>query len=48
MEREQNMGDLIKVLLADDHILFREGLAGLLTVYGGLEIIAEVSNDEEA
>jgi DNA-binding NarL/FixJ family response regulator len=38
----------IKVLLADDHTLFRRGLAELLTTYGGLEIIAEVPNDEEA
>jgi DNA-binding NarL/FixJ family response regulator len=48
MERQQNTGDPIKVLLADDHALFREGLAGLLAAYGGLEIIAEVSNDEGA
>src|ERR687893_942210 len=45
MEREQNTGVPIKVLLADDHTLFREGLAGLLAVYGGLEVVAEVPND---
>jgi DNA-binding NarL/FixJ family response regulator len=38
----------IRVLLADDHTLFRQGLAGLLDSYGGLEIIAQVPNDEEA
>jgi CheY-like chemotaxis protein len=38
----------IRVLLADDHTLFRQGLAGLLAAYGGLEIIAEVPNDQEA
>src|ERR687890_2801617 len=38
----------IRVLLADDHTLFRRGLAVLLASYGGLEIIAEVPNDEEA
>src|ERR687898_945772 len=38
----------IRVLLADDHTLFRQGLARLLASYGGLEIIAEVPNDEEA
>jgi DNA-binding NarL/FixJ family response regulator len=48
MEKEQNTGDPIKVLLADDHTLFREGLAGLLAAYGGLEIIAEVPNDGAA
>jgi DNA-binding NarL/FixJ family response regulator len=38
----------IRVLLADDHTLFRQGIAGLLASYGGLEIIAEVPNDREA
>jgi DNA-binding NarL/FixJ family response regulator len=38
----------IRVLLADDHTLFRQGLAGLLASYGDLEIIAEVPNDQEA
>ena len=38
----------IRVLLADDHTLFREGIAGLLASYGGLEIIAQVPNDQEA
>ena len=48
MEREQNTDHPVKVLLADDHTLFREGLAGLLGAYGGLEIIAEVPNDGAA
>ncbi len=38
----------IRVLLADDHTLFRHGLARLLASYGGLEIVAEVPNDQEA
>ena len=38
----------IRVLLADDHTLFRQGLAGLLGSYGGLEIVGEVPNDQEA
>jgi DNA-binding NarL/FixJ family response regulator len=38
----------IRVLLADDHTLFREGLAGILASYGGMEVIAEVPNDAEA
>ncbi len=37
-----------RVLLADDHTMFREGLAGLLASYGGLEVVAEVPNDEQA
>ena len=36
------------VLLADDHIMFREGLAGLLTSYGGLEVVGETTNDQGA
>jgi DNA-binding NarL/FixJ family response regulator len=48
MEREQNTDHPVKVFLADDHTLFRKGLAGLLGAYGGLEIIAEVPNDGAA
>ena len=36
-----------RVLLADDHTMFREGLAGLLTSYSGLEVVAEVPNDAQ-
>jgi DNA-binding NarL/FixJ family response regulator len=46
MMQQRNTDNPIKVLLADDHTLFREGLAGLLAAYGGLQIIAEVRNDE--
>jgi DNA-binding NarL/FixJ family response regulator len=38
----------IRVLLADDHTMFREGLTRILASYGGLEVIAEVPNDAEA
>ena len=38
----------IRVLLADDHTMFRQGLAGVLASYGGMEVIAEVPNDAEA
>ena len=38
----------IRVLLADDHTMFREGLAGILASYGSMEVIAEVPNDAEA
>ena len=30
----------IRVLLADDHTMFRQGLAGVLASYGSMEIIA--------
>jgi len=38
----------IKVLLADDHTMFRQGLAGILASYGGMEVVAEVPNDADA
>jgi DNA-binding NarL/FixJ family response regulator len=43
-----NANGPIRVLLADDHTMFREGLAGILASYGGMEVIAEASNDAEA
>jgi DNA-binding NarL/FixJ family response regulator len=36
------------VLMADDHTMFREGLAALLTSYGGLEMVGETTNDQGA
>jgi DNA-binding NarL/FixJ family response regulator len=38
----------IRVLLADDHTMFRQGLAAILASYGGMEVVAEVPNDAEA
>jgi DNA-binding NarL/FixJ family response regulator len=38
----------IRVLLADDHTMFRQGLSAILASYGGMEVIAEVPNDEDA
>jgi DNA-binding NarL/FixJ family response regulator len=38
----------IKVLLADDQPLFREGLHTLLSVHAGLEVVGEAGNGEEA
>ena len=46
-ESSQKSGP-IKVLLADDHTMFRQGLAGVLASYGGMEVIAEVPNDADA
>ena len=43
-----NANGPIRVLLADDHTMFRQGLARILASYGGLEVIAEVPNDGEA
>jgi DNA-binding NarL/FixJ family response regulator len=38
----------ISVLLADDHTMFRQGLAGILASYGGVEVVGELPNDSEA
>jgi DNA-binding NarL/FixJ family response regulator len=38
----------IRVLLADDHPMFREGLAVALSALPGLEVVAESSSGEEA
>ncbi|HET7269747.1 MAG TPA: hypothetical protein VFI90_01555 [Rubrobacter sp.] len=35
----------IKVLLADDHTMFREGLASVLANYGGMKIVGQADND---
>lgn len=47
-DRATDAGEPIRVLLADDHTMFREGLAGILASYGGMEVVAEVPNDGEA
>jgi DNA-binding NarL/FixJ family response regulator len=38
----------IKVLLADDHTMFRQGLSAILASYGGMDVLAEVPNDKDA
>ncbi len=38
----------IRTLLADDHTMFRQGLAKLLASYGGVEVVGETTNDEGA
>jgi DNA-binding NarL/FixJ family response regulator len=38
----------IRVLLADDQSLFREGLSTLLSVQPGFEVVGEAANGEEA
>ena len=38
----------IRVLLADDHAVLREGLRSLLTASPGISVIADVANGREA
>jgi DNA-binding NarL/FixJ family response regulator len=45
---DRNADGPIRVLLADDHAMFRQGLAAVLATQGALEVVAEVPNDEDA
>ena len=36
----------IRVLLADDHTMFRQGLAGVLASYGGIDVVVQTTNDD--
>ena len=38
----------IRVLLADDHKVLRDGLAGLIRAQNGIEVVGEASNGQEA
>jgi DNA-binding NarL/FixJ family response regulator len=38
----------IRVLLVDDHTMFRQGLAAILASYEGLEVLADLPNDAQA
>jgi DNA-binding NarL/FixJ family response regulator len=43
-----NVGNTIRVLLADDHTMFREGIASVLDGYAGMEVVGQSTNDEGA
>ena len=38
----------IRVLLADNHTMFREGIASVLADYGSIEVVGQTDNDEGA
>lgn len=44
----RNSKSAIKILLADDHTMFRQSLARLLASYEDLEVVGETTNDEQA
>ncbi len=39
--------ECIRILIADDHLLFRQGLAGLLSSEPGLEVVGQASSKAE-
>jgi DNA-binding NarL/FixJ family response regulator len=41
-------GDVVRVVIADDHTLFRRGVRALLSTVGGLEVVGEASDGETA
>jgi len=42
------MKDTIKIMLADDHRIFRKGLKSLLSEKANIEVVAEANNGDEA
>lgn len=42
------MADTIRVLLADDHVVVREGLRSFLELQDGFEVVGEAADGEEA
>jgi DNA-binding NarL/FixJ family response regulator len=46
--QERDQADPIRVLLADNHTMFREGIASVLADYGSIEVVGQTNNDEGA
>lgn len=42
------MSDLIRILIADDHFIVRQGLAALLAPRNGMEVVGEAATGREA
>jgi DNA-binding NarL/FixJ family response regulator len=47
-KEDRNPSTTIKVLLADDHTLFRQGLAAVLDGYASMEVVGQTDNDQGA
>jgi DNA-binding NarL/FixJ family response regulator len=45
---EKKVPEAIRILLVDDHAIFRENLRGFLASYPDLEVVGEAENGEEA
>ena len=48
MQEDRSGKEPIKVVLADDRSLLRQGLAGILASHGGIEMVGQTQNDQEA
>ena len=48
MEEDRGSERAMKVVLADDRTLFRQGLAGILASQGGMQMVGQTENDQEA
>jgi DNA-binding NarL/FixJ family response regulator len=46
--QERDQADPIKVLLADNHTMFRQGIASVLADFGSIEVVGQSDNDEGA
>src|SRR5258705_7905979 len=46
--RDEETMDDIKVILADDHVMVRQGLGQALEEHNGIKVVGEASNGEEA
>jgi DNA-binding NarL/FixJ family response regulator len=46
--QRRRVADPIKVLLADNHTMFREGIASVLADYASIEVVGQTNNDEGA
>ena len=44
----KSQSDPIRVLLADNHTMFREGIASVLADYANIEVVGQADNDEGA
>ena len=42
------MADPIRILLVDDHAMFRKGIRALLSAVGGMEVVGEAATGDEA
>ncbi|GAF99156.1 unnamed protein product, partial [marine sediment metagenome] len=42
------MPDLVRVLIADDHLVVRQGLRGFLETYADIQVVAGAENGAQA